>query len=111
MSLRGVKLAGRSGEAAPRLFRDNLGVTPKRFIIETRLRYARWLVLRGGLSMTAVACQTGFADCAHFATSRRGLRRGRSPRWRSAGGGYSPASPRGAPAGRPSVPRPPCRRA
>lgn len=52
-----------------RLFRDNLGVTPKRFIIETRLRYARWLVLHSSLSMTAIAYQTGFADCAHFATS------------------------------------------
>lgn len=52
-----------------RLFQENLGMTPKRFVIETRLRYARWLVQNSSLSMTAIAYQTGFADCAHFATS------------------------------------------
>ncbi|MFT3974049.1 MAG: helix-turn-helix domain-containing protein [Amaricoccus sp.] len=60
---------GLGGRQLTRLFRDNLGVTPKRFIIETRLRCAHWLVLHSSLSMTEIAYQTGFADCAHFATS------------------------------------------
>lgn len=60
---------GLSSRQFSRLFQDNLGMTPKRFIIETRLRHARWLVENSNLSMTAIAYQTGFSDCAHFATS------------------------------------------
>ena len=52
-----------------RLFQENLGMTPKRFIIETRLRYAKWLVSNSNQSMTAIAYETGFSDCAHFTTS------------------------------------------
>ncbi len=60
---------GVSGRQLARLFLEALGTTPKRFIIETRLRHARWLVQNSALSMTAIAYQTGFADCAHFTTT------------------------------------------
>jgi transcriptional regulator GlxA family with amidase domain len=62
-----------------RLFREQLGVTPKRYIVDTRLRYARFLVENSALSMTAIAVETGFADCAHFSTTFRG-RFGIAPR-------------------------------
>lgn len=60
---------GVSARQFARLFQEHLGMTPKRFIVETRLRYARWLVQNSNLSMTAIAYQTGFSDCAHFTTS------------------------------------------
>lgn len=69
-----------------RLFRENLGMTPKRFIIETRLRHAHWLVQNSSLSMTAIAYQTGFADCAHFATSFKAKFGAPPSRLRRAGG-------------------------
>jgi len=60
---------GLSARQFSRVFQEQLGMTPKKFIIETRLRYAKWLVQNGNLSMTAIAYETGFSDCAHFATS------------------------------------------
>ncbi|MFT0861428.1 GlxA family transcriptional regulator [Ancylobacter sp. G4_0304] len=60
---------GLSSRQFARLFQEHLGMTPKRFIIETRLRYAKWLVQNSNMPMTAIAYQTGFSDCAHFATS------------------------------------------
>ena len=62
-----------------RLFCERVGVTPKRYILETRLRYARFLVENSGMPMTAIAFETGFADCAHFSTAYR-TRFGCSPR-------------------------------
>ena len=66
-----AEAAGLSGRQFTRLFRDNLGVTPKRFILDTRLRYARFLVENSNMPMTAIAFETGFADCAHLTTSFR----------------------------------------
>lgn len=66
-----AEAAGLSSRQFARLFRDNLGMTPKHFIVETRLRYARFLVENSGMSMTAIAFETGFADCAHFAAAFR----------------------------------------
>jgi transcriptional regulator GlxA family with amidase domain len=62
---------GLSSRQFARLFRAHLGVTPKRFILDSRLRYARVLVENSALSMTAIAFETGFADCAHFTTAFR----------------------------------------
>jgi transcriptional regulator GlxA family with amidase domain len=53
-------------------------MTPKRFIVETRLRYARFLVENSALLMTAIAFETGFSDAAHFATAFR-KKYGQSP--------------------------------
>lgn len=74
-----AKSVGLSGRQFTRLFRQHLGMTPKRFILETRLRYARFLVENSDMPMTAIAYETGFADCAHLATSFR-ARFGAPPR-------------------------------
>jgi transcriptional regulator GlxA family with amidase domain len=66
-----AKAVGLSPRQFARLFRENLGVTPKRFILETRLRYARFLVENSTMPITAIAYETGFADCAHLATAFR----------------------------------------
>lgn len=76
-----AKTVGLSPRQLTRLFQEHIGMTPKRFIIETRLRYARWLVENSQLSMTAIAYETGFSDCAHLATSFK-LKFGTSPRRR-----------------------------
>lgn len=60
---------GLSGRQFGRLFREEIGMTPKRFILETRLRHARWLVENTRQPITAIAYETGFADCAHLATA------------------------------------------
>lgn len=59
-------------------------MTPKHFIMDTRLRYARFLLENGILSITAIAHETGFSDSVHLATTFRrryglsssGVRRG-----------------------------------
>jgi transcriptional regulator GlxA family with amidase domain len=74
-----ARAAGLSKRQFTRLFRDNLGMTPKRFILDTRLRHARFLVENSVMSMTAIAFETGFADCAHLSTAFR-ARYGAPPR-------------------------------
>ena len=64
-----ARQVGVSARQFARLFNDHLGMTPKRYIVETRLRYAHWLVQNSALPMTTIAYQTGFSDSAHFATS------------------------------------------
>lgn len=66
-----AEAAGLSGRQFTRLFRESLGMTPKRFILETRLRFARFLIENSAMAMTAVAFETGFADSAHLATAFR----------------------------------------
>lgn len=66
-----AQAAGLSARQFTRLFRENLGMTPKHFILETRLRYARFLVENSAMPMTAIAFETGFADCAHFSAAFR----------------------------------------
>jgi len=65
--------AARAASLSPRqfarLFRQHIGVSPKRFILETRLRYARFLVENSPMSMTEIAFETGFSDSAHLATA------------------------------------------
>lgn len=54
-----------------RLFAEQIGMTPKRFILETRLRYARFLVENSQMPITAIAFETGFSDSAHLANAFR----------------------------------------
>ncbi|OQP87131.1 hypothetical protein BTR14_06810 [Rhizobium rhizosphaerae] len=74
-----ARAAGLSARQFSRLFRATLGMTPKHFILHTRLARARILVEQGTLSMAAIADQTGFADCAHFTTAFK-ARYGTAPR-------------------------------
>ncbi len=69
---------GLSPRQFTRLFRQHLGMTPKHFILETRLRYARFLLENGVMAITEIAFETGFSDSAHLATAFR-KRYGRSP--------------------------------
>jgi len=64
-------MVGLSPRQFGRLFQENIGMTPKRFIVETRLRHGRFLVENSSLSMTTIAFETGFSDAAHFATAFR----------------------------------------
>ena len=80
-----AEMVSLSARQFSRLFRESVGVTPKRYILDTRLRYARFLVDNSSMSMTAIAFETGFADCAHFSTTFR-ARFGVTPRGARAGG-------------------------
>jgi transcriptional regulator GlxA family with amidase domain len=62
---------GLSPRQFTRVFRDHIGMTPKHFILETRLRYARFLLENSTLPITAIAFETGFSDSAHLATAFR----------------------------------------
>ena len=66
-----AEMVNLSARQFSRLFRESVGVTPKRYILDTRLRYARFLVENSSMAMTAIAFETGFADCAHFSTTFR----------------------------------------
>ncbi|MBB2201426.1 GlxA family transcriptional regulator [Gluconacetobacter tumulisoli] len=57
---------GISSRQLERLFHTVLGVKPANFYRLIRLRYARALLQQGELSVTEVAVETGFSDCAHF---------------------------------------------
>lgn len=79
-----AQTVGMSLRQFSRLFCQSVGVTPKRYILDTRLRYARFLVENSAMPMTAIAFETGFADCAHFSTAYR-ARYGSSPKNARAG--------------------------
>ena len=49
-----------------RLFQGELSVAPAQCYRNLRLRQARWLLSNGDLSITEIAAETGFSDCAHF---------------------------------------------
>jgi AraC-like DNA-binding protein len=62
-----------------RLFHENLGRSPMRYLTELRVRYARGLLLRSDLSIKEIAFMVGFRDQLYFS---RVFRReaGASPR-------------------------------
>jgi transcriptional regulator GlxA family with amidase domain len=50
-----------------RVFRDEVGIAPWAYVVETRLRTARILLdTRPDLSLTEIALQAGFYDQPHF---------------------------------------------
>lgn len=52
-----------------RLFRQALGIGPGAAYARLRLQHADWLLRTSGRSITEVALECGFADCAHFSRS------------------------------------------
>jgi len=58
-----------SSRQLERLFQTSIGARPVAVYRQLRLRYARWLLENTHKSITEVAVDTGFCDCAHF--SRR----------------------------------------
>ena len=61
-----AKRLGISSRQLERLFQSVLGIRPAAFYRMIRLRYARSLLSQGEMSITQVAIETGFSDCAHF---------------------------------------------
>jgi transcriptional regulator GlxA family with amidase domain len=57
---------GLSMRQLERLCRTHTGLSPASIYRQLRMRYARWLVDNTDRSMTEIAIDAGFADCAHF---------------------------------------------
>jgi transcriptional regulator GlxA family with amidase domain len=69
-------IAGRLGISPRQLERSFAAATGQRpgvLYRKIRLRYARWLLDNTGRSVTEIALDAGFADCAHFTRQFRGL--------------------------------------
>jgi transcriptional regulator GlxA family with amidase domain len=49
-----------------RLCREHVGVGPACLYRQLRMRYANWLIQNTDRSVTEIAIEAGFADCAHF---------------------------------------------
>ena len=58
-------ITGLSRYTLARQFRSALGTSPYRYLVMRRLDDARERIV-GGCSLAEVACETGFADQAHF---------------------------------------------
>jgi transcriptional regulator GlxA family with amidase domain len=56
-----------------RLFQTAVGTRPATFYRMLRLRYARWLLDNTERSVTDIAFDAGFSDCAHFSRQFRAL--------------------------------------
>jgi AraC family transcriptional regulator len=63
------------------LFKQSTGMAVHRYVVRSRVEYARTLLLRGSLTLSAIASQAGFADQSHM---RRCMRRV---------SGFSPTAP------------------
>lgn len=61
-----------------RLFQIAVGVRPAVFYRGLRLRYARWLLDHTSRSVTDIALEVGFSDCAHFSRQFKAMA-GQSP--------------------------------
>lgn len=51
-----------------RLFKKEFGVSPKRYILEKRINYAKSLILSGYFSVTEIADACGYNDPKHFSS-------------------------------------------
>jgi transcriptional regulator GlxA family with amidase domain len=49
-----------------RLCREHVGMDPGSVYRQLRMRYANWLIENTDRSVTDIAIEAGFADCAHF---------------------------------------------
>lgn len=57
---------GVSTRQLERLCREHVGDGPASLYRQLRMRYASWLIENTDRSVTDIAIETGFADCAHF---------------------------------------------
>jgi transcriptional regulator GlxA family with amidase domain len=57
---------GMSVRQLERLCRDHVGLGPASLYRQLRMRYANWLIENTDRSVTEIAIEAGFADCAHF---------------------------------------------
>jgi transcriptional regulator GlxA family with amidase domain len=49
-----------------RLCMEHVGMGPASLYRQLRMRYANWLIENTDRSVTEIAIEAGFADCAHF---------------------------------------------
>jgi len=75
-----------------RLFQAVMAVRPALFYRELRLRYARFLLDSTDRSVTAIALEAGFADCAHFSRQFKAMHGITPTDARNARGGEGPPS-------------------
>jgi AraC-like DNA-binding protein len=73
---------GRSREALSRQFTTLYGVSPDRYRVELRARGAWAEIVRGALSLSSIAQQTGYADQAHMTRAIRWLTASTPSAWR-----------------------------
>lgn len=81
-----LTIAGRLGLSVrqlERLCREELGVGPASLYRQLRMRYAHWLIENTDRSVTDIAIEAGFADCAHFSRQFKDIY-GQSPSTRRA---------------------------
>jgi transcriptional regulator GlxA family with amidase domain len=57
---------GMSVRQLERLCREHVGLGPASLYRRLRMRYANWLIENTDRSVTEIAIEAGFADCAHF---------------------------------------------
>jgi transcriptional regulator GlxA family with amidase domain len=57
---------GMSVRQLERLCREHVGLGPASLYRQLRMRYANWLIENTDRSVTEIAIEAGFADCAHF---------------------------------------------
>ncbi|HJV10671.1 MAG TPA: AraC family transcriptional regulator [Burkholderiales bacterium] len=71
----GLEAAARRSGLSPfhflRLFKRVVGVTPHQYLLRVRLRRAAKLLTRGGMAVTEVALECGFADLSNFVRTFR----------------------------------------
>lgn len=93
---------GLSARQLERLFQEALGERPSRVYRRLRLRYALWLLENTRRSVTDIALESGFADCAHFSRNFKDVFK-RSPSEVTRSGTSVPTDPGSAQAFRSAV--------
>ncbi len=66
-------LASISRRKVERLFQQHLDVSPSRYYLQLRVRYARHLLLQSCISVTDIAVASGFVSSSHFSNCFKGF--------------------------------------
>ncbi|KZN44086.1 hypothetical protein N474_23455 [Pseudoalteromonas luteoviolacea CPMOR-2] len=61
-----AKLSGRSISGFQREFKQAFQQTPKQWLINKRMQYAKKLITRGDMCITTVALEVGYSNVSHF---------------------------------------------
>ncbi len=64
-----AKVAGMNSHTLLRSFGKTFGTTPAQYIIEQRIRKARWLLINSDKDITTIAHETGFSSHSHLTTT------------------------------------------
>lgn len=57
---------GMDGKQFHYFFQKKIGISPKRYIVETRMKRAKELLLSDDVSITDISCMVGYEDALHF---------------------------------------------